>query len=78
MATLIYLFKNKNKEIENQLDKLPSNFSVMREEVTSQKANALRVASVPAIVVLDKKGKVRVKREGSALVLDYIRSFTID
>lgn len=78
MATILYFYSNKYKEIENQLDKLPNNFYVMKEEVTPQKAEAMRIASVPAIVVFDNNGNVRVKREGSSLVLDYIKSFTVD
>ena len=50
----------------------------MKEEVNAKKANAMQIASVPAILIFDNEGKVRVKREGSALVLDYIRSFTYD
>lgn len=50
----------------------------MKEEITSQKANSMHISSVPAIVVLDKEGNVRVKREGSTLVLDYVNSFTED
>lgn len=78
MATILYLYNNKYKEIENQLDKLPNNFYVMKEEVTPQKANAMRVASVPAIIVFDTNGNAKIKREGSSLVLDYIKSFTMD
>ena len=78
MATLLYLYKSKNREIEKNLDKLHNNFFVMKEEVNAKKANAMQIASVPAILILDNEGKVRVKREGSALVLDYIRSFTYD
>ena len=78
MATLIYLYKNKSPKIETQLSKLPKNFYVMKEEITSQKANSMHISSVPAIIVLDKEGNVRVKREGSTLVLDYVSSFTED
>lgn len=78
MATLIYLYNKKYNEIEKQLEKLPSNFFVMKEQATSQKASSLRISSVPAIVILDNSGNVRVKREGSALVLDYVKSFTED
>lgn len=78
MATIVYLYKNKSNEIEKQLEKLPKNFFVMKEEANSQKANALHIASVPAIVVLNNDGDVKVKREGSKLVLDYIKSFTED
>ena len=78
MATLLYLYKSKNREIEKNLDKLPNNFFVMKEEVNAKKANAMQIASVPAILIFDNEGKVKVKREGSALVLDYIRSFTYD
>lgn len=78
MATIVYLYKSKNNEIEKQLAKLPKNFFVMKEEANSQKASALHIASVPAIVVMDNDGDVKIKREGSQLVLDYIKSFTED
>ena len=78
MATIVYLYKNKSNEIEKQLAKLPKNFFVMKEEANSQKASALHIASVPAIVVMDNDGDVKIKREGSQLVLDYIKSFTED
>ena len=78
MATIVYLYKNKSNEIEKQLAKLPKNFFVMKEEANPQKASALHIASVPAIVVMNNDGDVKVKREGSQLVLDYIKSFTED
>lgn len=79
MATIVYLYKSKSNEIEKQLAKLPKNFFVMKEEANSQKASALHIASVPAIVVMDNNdGDVKIKREGSQLVLDYIKSFTED
>ncbi len=78
MATIVYLYKSKSNEIEKQLAKLPKNFFVMKEEANSQKASALHIASVPAIVVMDNDGDVKIKREGSQLVLDYIKSFTED
>ena len=73
-TTLIYLYKQKYIEAENLIKNLPSFFNSIVMPVTKERACAFQISSVPAVLVLDKKGNVRIKREGKELVIDYLRS----
>lgn len=78
MPTLIYLYKRKYRKIEEMLKNIPSNFVVMQEQVNSAKAYSLHISCVPSMIVLDSKGNVRIRRQGLALVEDYLYSLGND
>lgn len=73
--TLVYTYKRKYSDIENMLMELPKKFKVISFQITPSRAFAFEIAVVPALLVLDENGEVKVKREGLALVKDYIKSF---
>ena len=50
-------------------------FKIITIPITGIRARAFSVACVPAIVVMDSSGECRIKREGLAMVCDYLSCF---
>jgi hypothetical protein len=71
---MIYLYKRKYRKIEEMLKNIQDTFVVLQEQVNPAKAYSFHISAVPSLIVLNSRGKVCIKRQGLALVEDYLYS----
>ena len=70
--TIVYLYKRKYPIIENKLDNISDKFRCQVMQVTPSRAFAFGVSKVPALIVIDKTGEVRVRQQGLESINNYL------
>lgn len=70
--TIVYLYKRKYPKIESSLEVLSSRFVCQSLQVTPSRAFAFSVSKVPALIVFDKHGEVRVTHQGLESIINYL------
>ena len=73
--TILYLYIRKYPSIEKLLESLPDEkYRFLSLNATPERAFAYRVSKVPAILVLNRKGEVKVVRQGLTSIRNYLES----
>lgn len=70
--TIVYLYKRKYPKIEEKLDSLSGKYRCQIFQVSPSRAFAFKVSKVPALVLIDKEGEVRVTKQGLESILNYL------
>lgn len=72
--TILYLYIRKYPSIEKLLESLPEKYRFLSLKATPERAFAYRVSKVPAILVLSRKGEVKVTYQGLTSIKNYLES----